>query len=135
MNMKKSLLLPGLLMLLSGCQHLSTKGDQCEQSIRAYNRMVRWQEYEAAEKAVAPPVVDEYRKTFTAGDLKIADYRIKSLTCDVEKNSAEAVVEIDYYLPPSLSVKTIEDTQKWRHFPDAIPGGGRLVSPPPDLRK
>lgn len=134
MKTKKLIVLGLSLLPLAGCDNLAVKAEQCDSSIRAYNRMVRWQEYEGAEKAVEQAAREEFRRRLTGRELKIADYRIKSLTCDPMKGEADVVIEYDYYLPPSTTLKTVEDQQKWRYSESAVPGGWRVVTPPPEFR-
>jgi hypothetical protein len=51
-----------------------------------------------------------------ADQVKVVDYRIKNLECWPKKGTAEVTVEWDYYVPPSVTVKTLTDPQKWQYF-------------------
>lgn len=134
MNIRNAIFLYLTLLMVTACDTLAVKAEQCDSSIRAYNRMIRWQEYESAEKAVEQAVLGEFRRRLTGKELKVTDYRIKSLTCNAEKGEAEVILEYDYYLPPSTTMKTVEDAQKWHYSKEAAPGGWRVVTPPPEFR-
>ncbi|SNB47730.1 hypothetical protein SAMN06269301_3222 [Geobacter sp. DSM 9736] len=121
------------LALLGGCQTISAQKETCETTIRSYNRMVRWQEHESAERAVEEAARAEYRRRLGEKDLRIADYRIKTLTCDTERGEAEATVEYDYYVLPSTTLRTVQDIQKWRYLPNAKQAEWRIQTPPPEF--
>lgn len=124
-----------LIPLIASCSTLAARMEQCESSIRAYNKMIRWKEYDDAEKAVVRDSRPGFARKLEGVEAQIADYRIKSISCDAEKGEAAAVVEYDYYTPPSTTLNTAEDTQQWRFFPSEMPGGWRVVSPLPGFMK
>ena len=92
-------------------------GEQCEKSIKEYNKLVRWREIESAGMTyVDPDLRDAFMKD--AEELKkrgitITDYRILTKECLPEKKTAEAVVDFDYFLLPSNRIKTLTYRQKW----------------------
>jgi hypothetical protein len=98
--------------------------------------MVRWQEQEQAcllyvDKAIR----DEFlTRVAAAKEVKIADYRIKTLECEEDKKNATAMVEMDYYIPPSTKVKTLQDVQKWKYVEDDEVIGWRLISLFPEFK-
>ncbi len=117
--MKRStiLLLPILAFLLSGCATMKNVniGTDFEKSVKAYLNLLRWQEYDnALSKYGRPALQEEYRKRIEkAADVKIVDYRVKREECDPVTRRGTVVAELDYYRPPSVTVKTVTDTQKW----------------------
>ena len=92
-------------------------GGEFEKSSRSYIQLVRWQEFEsAAVTYVSPSSQEAYRERIkAAGEVKVADYRVKMMECDPVKGEATVKVEFDYYRPPSTRVHTVEDLQKWAY--------------------
>jgi hypothetical protein len=107
-------MLSSILLALAACRTLAGVGTECENSAREYSRMLRWQEFDAAITFADKSLRDEFQKRIEgAKEVKLADYRIKSLKCDPEKGEAEVKVEFDYYVQPSVRLRTAEDLQKW----------------------
>jgi hypothetical protein len=133
------IILAGLaLLLLSACSYWRDMNarDDFEKYSKGYNKMVRWQETEQAcllyvDKAIRDRFL---ARVEAAREVKIADYRIKSLECDPERKEATARVEMDYYIPPSTRLKTLEDVQKWTYVEDDAVTGWRLISLFPEFK-
>ncbi len=115
MSISKLIMLLFVLPALAACSSLAVIAMECEKSAKEYNRMLRWQEFDTASIAfVDEPLRNEFQKRIAAlKDVKMADYRVKSLECMPEKGEATVKVEFDYYTPPSMKLKTAEDVQKW----------------------
>jgi hypothetical protein len=78
---------------------------------------------------------EEYRKKITeAGEVKVVDYRVKTMECEPVKGEASVMVELDYYRPPSVTVKTVVDNQKWSYEGEKDNRTWRLKTPLPDFR-
>lgn len=128
------------LALLSLCacsywRHWNARGD-FEDSSRGYNKMVRWEESAQACLIYADKAIrDQFlARVEAAKEVKIVDYRIKTLECEGDRKSATARVEMDYYIPPSTRVKTLEDVQKWVYFENEEVTGWRLISLFPEFK-
>lgn len=133
------------LLLLNGCAAYTnmTRKDDCDKVIKAYSRMLRWQE---PEKAAMAFVDHTQRDSFAKGaesmrrrNLNMADMRILASECKAERKSAEATVEFDYYVLPDNRLKTVTDRQKWifREEDDKRPElgeGWKLLSPFPEFK-
>jgi len=119
MTIKRILLTAMLTLPLVACTTLRNIniGGEFEKSSRSYIQLVRWQEFEsAAVTYVNPPLQEAYRQRIKeAGEVKVADYRVKMMECDPAKGEATAKVEFDYYRPPSTRVLTVVDVQKWSY--------------------
>ena len=106
-------------LLLNGCaaMEIAKIGTECENSTKDYNRLLRWNELDnALSTYVSPSLKEEYRKRMADTEkVKIADYRVKSRECDPVKRVATTKVEIDYYRPPSITMKTVVDNQEWSY--------------------
>lgn len=122
-----------------GCTYLRQENmrEGFETSVKGYNRMLRWQEVEAAGMTFMEP---ELREAFlkSARQMKrrgvtITDYRILSSECLPEKESASVVAEFDYYILPSARVKTLTYQQSWVYQEIDGTKGWRLKSPLPDF--
>ncbi len=138
MTLRKTLLAAIFTLLLMGCATLRNIniGGEFEQSSRGYVQLVRWQEFEsAAVTYVSPPLQEAYRERIkAAGEVKVADYRVKSVECDPEKGEATTKVEFDYYRPPSMRVLTVEDVQKWSYEDDHGRRAWRLKTLLPEFK-
>ncbi len=126
------------LLSLTACTSLRnmTIRHDFEENSKGYNRMVRWQEAEQAcliyvDKAIRDQFL---ARVEAAKEVKITEYRVKALECDPERKEATAKVEMDYYTPPSIRVKTLEDVQKWIYIEDQDLKGWRLISLFPEFK-
>jgi hypothetical protein len=133
----KLLVLVALLML-SACHslHISKVAEDFDKGSRSYFRMVRWNEL---DKTPLYFVDDTLRAEFekrvkAAKDVQITDYRVKYLECRPEKGDAEVTVEWDYYIPPSIKLKTVEDPQKWRYIEEEARKGWILMTLLPEFK-
>jgi hypothetical protein len=93
--------------------------EEFEQSMKAYNRMLRWHEVENAGMVyVGPELRDAFMKAAAAikkRGVTITDYRILTSECLPEKGSAEVIAEFDYYSLPSVRIKTVTYRQLWTY--------------------
>ncbi len=95
----------------------STIREECEKSMKAYNKMLRWHEIEGAGMTyLEPELRDDFLKA--AADIKkrdvtITDFRILTTECLPDKGTGEAVAEFDYYILPSNRIKTQSYRQEW----------------------
>lgn len=120
-------------LFLSGCAHLMDPKGDLDKVSREYNEMVRWDGREAACAAFADKALhDDCRKLAEAArDVKVADYRVVRVERDPSGKDAAILVRIEYYVPPSATVKTVEDLQQWRYMSNGPDRGWRLMSLPP----
>ena len=105
------------LMIVSGCAYRMGTCEVHDQSMKAFNRLLRWHEVESAGMAY---LESSLRDTFmkSAADMKkrgvvITDYRILTSECLADKRSAEVIAEFDYYVQPSVRVRSISYRQLW----------------------
>lgn len=145
MRLMLLLLLALTSLLLNGCASYQNmnRQEECEKTIKNYNRMIRWQE---AEKASIVFVDTKQRPAFDKGaellrrrGVTMADYRILAQECLPGKMKAEATVEFDYFVLPDYRLKTVTDRQNWIFREEApaesAPGTGwKLTSPLPDFK-
>jgi len=95
----------------------STIREECEKSMKAYNKMLRWHEIEGAGMTyLEPELRDDFLKA--AADIRkravtITDFRILTTECLPDKGTGEVVAEFDYYTLPSNRIKTQNYRQEW----------------------
>ena len=125
-----------VLMLCSCAYALQAKHasirEEFDQSMKGYNKLLRWRDIESAGMIYAAP---ELREAFmkTAGEIKkrgvtITDYRILTSECTPEKKTGEVVAEFDYYALPSNRIKTLTYHQKWTYLDAEEKKGWQLKS-------
>jgi hypothetical protein len=107
-----------------------------QESAKIYNWMIRWHELEKAESTFA---ADSMRKEYServkaAKGVTIADYRIRNQECSPEKKEGTVIVEIDYFIPPSVTLKTVEDVQTWTYVEKEGKRAWRLTSLLPEFK-
>ena len=141
MNRSKILLVAAITLLFNGCGIFKDLknvniGSEFDQSSKGYLNLLRWQEFESAlAKYVSIPLQEEYRlKIKDAEKVKIVDYRVKRTECDPVKGDGLVVAELDYYRPPSVTVKTVVDTQKWSYEGRDDMRSWRLMTLLPDFK-
>ena len=141
MNPGKILLAAAITLLFNGCGIFKdiknvNIGIDFDQSSKGYLNLLRWQEYESAlAKYVSVPLQEEYRGRIKgAEEVKIVDYRVKRTECDPIKGEALLVAEFDYYRPPSVTVRTVVDNQKWSYEGLDDKRSWRLMTLLPDFK-
>src|SRR5690349_1123006 len=108
-------------LLASSCATMRIKNirEECEKSVKGYNRMLRWQELENAGMLyIEPELRDEFFKAVESlrkRGVTITDYRIRTQECLPEKGTAEVLAEFDYYILPSNRIKTKVYKQSWNY--------------------
>lgn len=119
-------------LILAACQSMTGTGEDLQRSIREYNRLLRWQEGgEAVTRFVQPGHQPDYLKR-PRGETApyIVDYRVGTVSWLSPGSVAVVPVELDYYLLPSATVKTVVDNQEWRYTEGQ---GWQITSPPPSF--
>ena len=126
-----------IVLMLCACAYTKQVNirEEFDQSMKGYNKLLRWRDIEGAGMAYLDP---ELREAFmkTAAEIKkrgvtITDYRILTSECLPEKGTAEVVAEFDYYALPSNRIKTLTYSQKWTYLDTEDKKGWQLKSPLP----
>lgn len=123
-----------LLLVLAACSgHAQQQiGKLGELSRDDFMSAMRWKRFSMA----AGYMEQEYRKafmeTFTAlKDIHIVDVRLIDMQPLDEGRRFDTTVEMDYYLLPSVTVKTFRFEQTWQYFDGEDPARqGFLVTTP-----
>ena len=106
-------------LMLSGCAYLSQSAlrEEFEKSMKAYNRMLRWQEVEQAGvlymEAEKRAEFMKRAESIKKRGVTVADFRILTSECLPEKKTGDVVAEFDYFILPSNRLKTLTYRQEW----------------------
>jgi hypothetical protein len=126
-----------LLTSLSGCQtyHAYKSEESLNEMSKDYMKMLRWGDYEiACTTYMATDVRKDCLKLLVNRGLKITDYRFRTSDLKPAEGKAIVRVEVDYYLPPSVTVKTVDYEQLWEY---RNKNGGKtweMVTLPPEFK-
>lgn len=130
-----------LVLLLAGCAiqekfELQQTAKIAELSRDDFMNAMRWKQFDVAGSLMLP----EHRKTFMKTfmplkDIHIIDVRIVSLQPSEQNRRFEMTVEMDYYLLPSVTIKTFTFDQTWVYFDgEGSDNKGFLITTPfPDF--
>ena len=106
-----------ICLTLAACATHTGLSEEFDRSMKAYNRMLRWHEIENAVMTYSDPEQREdnlkQAETLKKRGLSVTDFRILSSRYLPEKKSGDVVTEFDYYILPSIRVKTISYRQEW----------------------
>ena len=106
-----------ICLTLAACATHTGLSEEFDRSMKAYNRMLRWHEIENAVMTYSDPEQREENlkqaETLKKRGLSVTDYRILSSQYIPEKKTGDVVAEFDYYVLPSIRVKTISYRQEW----------------------
>ncbi len=119
----------------SAVKDMNARNDFEERS-KSFNRMLRWRELEMAgvtfpDESMKKEFADRVK---AAERVQIADYRVKSQECSLEKQEGKVVIDIDYYIPPSITLKTVEYVQRWEYVGEEGKKTWRLMSLLPEFK-
>ena len=110
-------------MILTACATESGLREEFDKSMKGYNRMLRWQEFENAGMTYQEKELrDEYMKkaeTIKKRGVTLTDFRILASECLPEKKTGEVIAEFDYFILPSNRIKTTTYRQEWL-YQDAL---------------
>ena len=102
---------------LTACATGNSLNEEFAQSVKAYNRMLRWHEIENAGMTyIDQEQQEEFLKqadSLKKRGLSVTDFRILSTVCIPEQKTGAAIAEFDYYILPSNRIKTISYRQEW----------------------
>lgn len=137
MRVKTPLLLVMLLALtLTACALLNPPAKQRKAALDDFMYALRWQRYMEASQFFTR----EHRRAFLdqfegLKDLNITEVRLKRVNQSVEGRRAEVRLEVDYYLLPSATLKTLQVDQTWVYFEtaDADSNGYLITTPFPEF--
>ena len=138
LNFMKVLCSSAILFSLLAC------GSSFDKSVNAVGEMsrddfmnaLRWKQYKVAAEFMLPENSKDFLATFNKlKDIHITDVRLLDLQETAEGRRFETSIEMDYYLLPSVSVKTFSFDQDWVYFAgeDSSQKGFRIITSFPDF--
>lgn len=120
------LLVPALW--LAACAHSADKMQVLDNSLRAYERVVRWSEWQAMRSFYKSDI-----GTVAAPDaIKVTGYDVVRRQLSRDENSLDQVVRITYYRTDDMVERHITHNQRWEYDNEA--NLWYLTSPPPVLK-
>lgn len=138
MNNLRRLVFYGLFLLiaLSGCSSLGLQSvDKLgELSREEFVAALRWKQWSVAASFMQEEHREAFKKTFTnLALLNITDVRQVGLQMAGDGRRFTTTLEMDYYILPSVTVKTFAFDQSWVYFDgkDSSEQGFRITTPFP----
>lgn len=126
-----------LLSSLVACtSHIQPVAELGEMSREDFINALRWKQFKVAASLMLPEYRQDFLATFNkAKDIHITDVRLMDLTVATEGRRFETTLEMDYYLLPSVSLKTFRFDQTWVFFDgeDSTRQGFLIITSFPDL--
>jgi hypothetical protein len=135
--MRNVLFLSLLIAIVSACGTLTNLREDLNDTVMAYNDLLRWNEFIKAKYFVDEPLRHEFEaRAKEAKNLKIADYRIVDADFQADKGEQIVEVEFEYYISPAYTVKTLIDKQRWSYvyLEKEKKKHWRLMSPLPEFK-
>jgi hypothetical protein len=138
LNVMKVLCSSAILFSLLACGSSFDKSvnDVGEMSRDDFMNALRWKQYKVAAGFMLPENSKDFLATFNKlKDIHITDVRLLDLQETAEGRRFETSIEMDYYLLPSVSVKTFSFDQDWVYFAgeDSSQKGFRIITSFPDF--
>lgn len=99
-------------MSTTGCTK-KRKAKTLKLSVEKYNHLIRWAEYGKAAKLVDDPEKFMEEMNRRGSNYKVVDYKIVTIDRKKGNDKAFATVVRQYYILPSVSLKTVRLTQVW----------------------
>jgi len=109
-----------LTLALSACTLINPPAKQRKAALEDFVYALRWQRYPEASQFF----VHAQRRAFldyfeSLKDLNITEVRLKRVDQSAEERRAEVRLEVDYYLLPSATLKTLNVDLTWVYFETA----------------
>jgi hypothetical protein len=136
-NLLKGLCCLVLALVLVACSVMQQQPTKLAELSRTdFMNAMRWKQYDVASNLMVPEHRKEFMKTFVPlKNLHIVDVQIIYLQPSEENRRFETTIELEYYLPPSVTVKTFTFDQTWVYFEGEDPThqGFLITTPFPDF--
>ena len=97
---------------------------------------MRWKDFTGASKFVVEGERDAFLEQFPRNkDLHMVDARYERIALNEEAGEAESILNIEYYLLPSPTIREWRWTQQWSRIDGEFPTGSfwQIQSPPPEF--
>lgn len=131
LNFLKSFCACVALLSLLACSSLAEPVQKTgEMSLDDFMNAMRWKQFKVAADFMLPENRQDFLTTLNkVKDIHIVDVRLMDLKETAEGRRFETSIEMDYYLLPSVSVKTFSFEQTWVYFAgEESPREGFLIT-------
>lgn len=120
--------------LLAACAALAPSAKDRKEALDDFMYALRWQRYQEASTFFTNAHRDAFLDQMDQHKgLNVTDVRLARIALQEEGRRAEALLEMDYYMLPSATLKTLRIKQSWVYFEavDGEPGGFLITTPFP----
>lgn len=126
-----------LLLILAACSApMQSPAKLADKSQEIFMDAMRWKNFEAASNLMLLEHRKDFKKTFRAvKDITIVDVKLVDVQASDEDRRFETTVEMEYYLLPSVTLKTFSFDQTWLYFDgeDPTQQGFLITTPFPEF--
>jgi len=137
LNFLKGLCCFVLILLLAACSApMQSPAKLADKSQDIFMDAMRWKNFEAAAKLMLPEHRKDFKKAFRAvKDITIVNVTLVDVQASDEDRRFETTVEMEYYLLPSVTLKTFSFDQTWLYFDgeDPTQQGFLITTPFPEF--
>lgn len=127
------LLLPGIL-LLAACSTIEPPATRFPVTADDFLQRLRWGDFQGASQHLAGEYREDFLQQFTPlKDLHITDVRLEASTLREKDRRMVTWAVLEYYLLPSITIKTFRFQQEWalQKTDPHLPGEWVVVTPFP----
>lgn len=118
-------------LLLGGCALLGNREGDRQAALDNFVKALRYQLYPVAASYFDPGLREPFLDQMEAlKGLTVTDVRTVRLDIKGEGNRVDARLEMDYYLLPSATVRTLTIQQVWLYRQDPAEGNGFFITTP-----
>lgn len=122
LGLRTVVMLLALALLLTGCPNQPKKND-LDETLRNYEQMIRWSQWEGAVNFIAPEYLLEHPITQLDIDrlnlFRVTNYTVRSTTPINEGMGILQTVEIRLFHKSQAREFAIRDSQEWRYDEEA----------------
>lgn len=126
-----------LLLILAACSApMQSPAKLADKSQEIFMDAMRWKNFEAAANLMLLEHRKDFKKAFRAvKDITIVDIKLVDVQASDEDRRFETTVEMEYYLLPSVTLKTFSFDQTWLYFDgeDPTQQGFLITTPFPEF--
>jgi len=127
----KFLVVMMVIVLLGGCGLLNSREKSRKAALDNFSKYLRYQLYPAAGSYFCPDLRDAFLDQMEQiKGLYITDVRLVRVDIKEDGTKVDTRLEMDYYLLPSVTVKTLRIDQGWQHRDDPLEGEGFCIATP-----
>jgi hypothetical protein len=128
-------LLASLLITLAACSsHVQSTPEMAQASREDFLYAMRWKRLPMASALMQKELRADFMASFAKlKGLHVTDLRIVDLKTTPAGRQFDVSIEMDYFIDPSVTLKTFSFEQSWQYFEagESSPPGFRIVTPFP----